>query len=355
MVNMKKESTSTIKLVYSRIDRDSKDIIDGIEDLEYKAKANKALRKLYEESTKNSEGKKNKRSHKDIDLKELVKGYKNFLSSEGKAHLTICDYAMEAERFLSHLAAKYIHISMVSQINVEEYLSTVREKRKLCKNSYSKVVISIKRFLQFLRSREIVEVDTTKIKTPKKVKPVKEVLNREDVKRLKNYFKSREEKFAGENIRDSITFVLGLYCGLRRSEIINLNWEDIDFTNNRIMIRASKGGKSRPVYFKGSLKKALIKYRKCLGIYKGAVIRGKYRKRITKTSLQNLVRRVFKEAKIYRKGLSIHSLRHYCADRLRRKGIDLQTISILLGHSRVETTEVYLHSSEEDLKKAATI
>ena len=352
---MKKESTSTIELVISGMDQDSKNIIDGIEDLEYKAKANKILRKLYEEITKNSEGKKNKRGHKDIDSKELVKGYKNFLSSEGKALLTICDYAMEAERFISHLAVNYIHIFTVSQTNVEEYLSTVREKRKLSNNSYSKVVISLKRFLQFLKAREIVEVDTTKIKTPKKVKPVIEVLNREDVKRLKNYLKSREEKFVGENIRDSITFVLGLRCGLRRGEIINLDWEDIDFTNNRIMIRVSKGGKSRPVYFKGSFKKALIKYRKCFGIYKGAVIRGKCRKRITKASLQNLIRRVFKEAKIYRKGLSIHSLRHYCADRLRRKGVDLQTISIFLGHSRIGTTEVYLHSSEEDLKKAAIV
>jgi len=352
---MKKESTSTIELVYSGIDQDSKDKIDGIEDLEYKAKANKVLRKLYEESTKNSEGKKNKRGHKDIDLKELVKGYKNFLSSEGKAHLTISDYAMEAERFLSYLAAKYIHIYTVSQTNVEEYLSAVRKKRKLSINSYSKVVISLRRFLQFLRSREIVEVDTTKIKTPKKVKLVKEVLNREDVDRFKNYFKSREEKFVGENIRDKVILVLGLRCGLRRSEIINLDWEDIDFSNNRIVVVASKGGKSRPVYFKGNLKKALIKYRKCFGIYKGAAIRGKCRKRITKASLQNLIRRVFKEAKIYRKGLSIHSLRHYCADRLRRKGVDLQTISIFLGHSRIDTTEVYLHSSEEDLKKAATI
>ncbi len=352
---MKKGSVSTIELARSKIDQDSKDILDGIEDLEYKAKANKALRKLYEESTRNSEGKKNKSGHKDLDLKELAKDYKNFLSSGGNAPLTVSDYAMEAERFLSHLAGKYIHVYMVSQANVEEYLSTAREKRKLSNNSYSKVMISIKRFLSFLKTRKIVDIDTTKIKTPKKVKPVKEVLNREDIKKLKNYFKSREEKFEGENARDIITFGLGLYCGLRKSESISLDWEDIDFRSKKINIRASKGGKSRVVYFNGNLKKVLKKYRKCFGFYNGAVIRGKCGRRISKASLQDLIRRIYEEAKIYRKGLCIHSMRHYYADRLRRKGIDLQAISVLLGHSRIDTTEIYFHVSEEDLKKAAIV
>lgn len=352
---MKNGSSTTIEYAFSQIDQDSKSIIDGIADLEYKAKANKALRKLYEESSKNSDGKKNKSGHKDLDLKELMNGYKNFLSSQGLALLTISDYAMEAERFLSHLAGKNIYIFMVSQANVEEYLSTARKERKLSINSYSKVVISLKRFLQFLKERDIIEIDAAKIKTPKKVKPIKEVLNREDVKRIKNYLKSRKEKFVGENIRDSVSLALMLRCGLRKSEIINLDWEDIDLNSNRIMVKDSKGGKSRSLYFKGSLKKVLKKYQKCLKIYRGAVIRGKCRRRISKASLENLVSRIFIEAKIYRKGLSIHSLRHYYADRLRRKKVDLQTISILLGHSRIDTTEVYLHVSEEDLKKAATI
>ena len=134
-----------------------------------------------------------------------------------------------------------------------------------------------------------------------------------------------------------------------------IKWEHIDLNSNRIMVKDSKGGKSRAVYFKGSLKKVLKKYQKCFGFYKGAVIRGKCRRRITRASLQNLIRRVFVEAKIDRKGLSIHSLRHYYADRLRRKKVDLQTISILLGHSRIDTTEIYLHVSEEDLKKAAIV
>jgi len=58
------------------------------------------------------------------------------------------------------------------------------------------------------------------------------------------------------------------------------------------------------------------------------------------------------EMKIYRKNLTLHSLRHTYAKRLRRKGIDLPTISKLLGHSRLDTTDIYLHVNKDDFKMA---
>lgn len=61
---------------------------------------------------------------------------------------------------------------------------------------------------------------------------------------------------------------------------------------------------------------------------------------------------MYKESGIYRKNLTIHSLRHTYAERLRRKGIDVATISKLMGHSSLETTAIYLHSNKEDFKRA---
>jgi len=82
------------------------------------------------------------------------------------------------------------------------------------------------------------------------------------------------------------------------------------------------------------------------------IIRGVHGKRITKCSLQNIITRIFKESKIKKEGLTLHSLRHTYADRLRRKGTDIATISKLMGHSNLETTAIYLHSNKEDFKKA---
>ena len=67
---------------------------------------------------------------------------------------------------------------------------------------------------------------------------------------------------------------------------------------------------------------------------------------------QDIVSRIFKESKTYRENLTIHSLRHTYAERLRRKGTDISTISKLLGHSSLETTAIYLHSNKEDFKRA---
>ncbi|GAH18356.1 unnamed protein product [marine sediment metagenome] len=119
-----------------------------------------------------------------------------------------------------------------------------------------------------------------------------------------------------------------------------------------VSIKKSKGGKNRTVYFNSTLKEYLYSYRKVTGKYNGAVVRGVRGKRITKCSLQDIVSRIFKESKTYRENLTIHSLRHTYAERLRKKGTDISTISKLLGHSSLETTAIYLHSNVEDFKRA---
>lgn len=100
-------------------------------------------------------------------------------------------------------------------------------------------------------------------------------------------------------------------CGLRRQEFINLNWEDINLKESSINIKNSKGRKNRVVYFNKDLRELLYLYRKLNGKYINALIRGAHGKRITKCSLQNIISRIFKESKTYRKNLTLHSLRHY--------------------------------------------
>jgi len=173
-----------------------------------------------------------------------------------------------------------------------------------------------------------------------------------DTENIRKYLSRRKEKYRNENLRDRIIISLGIDCGLRRQEFINLNWEDINFDENSINIKNSKGRKNRIVYFNKELKELLCLYRKLSGKYISGLIRGAHGKRITKCSLQNIISRIFKESKTYRKNLTLHSLRHTYAERLRRKGVDLPTISKLLGHSRLDTTDIYLHVNKDDFKMA---
>jgi len=139
---------------------------------------------------------------------------------------------------------------------------------------------------------------------------------------------------------------------LRRGEILNLKWEDIDFTNSMIYIRVSKGGKSRKVPFNADIKRLFLNYRKKTKQYIGKVIKGSFGKKITSCALQNIVVGIYKKSGVYREGLCIHSLRHSYAERLRKKGTDIVTIAKLLGHSRIDTTQTYFHVTEDDIKNA---
>jgi len=290
---------------------------------------------------------KNNQSEKDI-----IREYTSHLRSQNKADSTIKDYVNIAVKFTSYIKQNNINFESLIMSDIDNYLSLIRS-RNLSNNTYAKLINCIRSFLKFLYQREYIKKDfSSLIKTPSKVESIKEELSDIDIKNIKNYLSLRKEKYRNENLRDMIIFSLGIDCGLRRQEFINLNWEDINFKESSINIKNSKGRKNRIVYFNSNLRELMYSYRKLNGKYINALIRGAHGKRITKCSLQNIISRIFKESKTYRKNLTLHSLRHTYAERLRRKGIDLPTISKLLGHSRLDTTDIYLHVNKDDFKMA---
>lgn len=337
--------------IFAGVDENSKEIIDGIADPELKVRINVYLRKVYGDFI-NSRGEVKKLEP--LNIKSLLEHYENLLISEGKVENTTYSYILRAKSFLNYIYDKKLNLINLDMEAIESYLANMR-KGNLKINSFSKEVVVLKSFINFLNSRNYIFLDTSKIKAPKKVATVREVLSSSEVGIIEAYLSSREEKFKCENLRDSIIFYLGVYCGLRRQEIINLNWDNIDIINRRVKIIASKGGKDRAVFINSKVSEVLINYKKKLDIYKGAVVRGKCRRRITKASLQKLMTRIFKESKVYRQGLCIHSLRHTFAENLRKKGTDIYTISMLLGHSQINTTETYLHVNEDDLREAIAV
>jgi len=284
--------------------------------------------------------------------KDIIKEYSTNLQSQNKAYSTVKDYLGFAGKLILYMEKNKIEFKSLTMSDIDNYLSFIRS-RNISNNTYVKILNCVRSFLKFLYGRVYIDKDFASfIRVPAKVKPIKEELSDIDIKKIRNYLLNRKEKYRNENLRDEIIFSLGIDCGLRRQEFINLNWEDINFKENSINIKNSKGRKNRVVYFNSNLGKLMHSYRKLSGKYINALIRGTHGKRITKCSLQNIISRIFKESKIYRKNLTLHSLRHTYAERLRRKGVDLPTISKLLGHSRLDTTDIYLHVNKDDFKMA---
>ena len=281
--------------------------------------------------------------------------YINYLEIKNKADSTIADYSAKAYKLIDYIIKKDIDACKLTIEHIESYL--VKNKKKtISNNTYAKFVNCTRIFLSFLYDRGYLQTDIAK-----KIEPVKKigsvervVLFENEIARIENYIKNRDCKGV-ENLRDIIIFNFGISCGLRRQEIINLNWNDLKTDEEGrpyINILKSKGKKSRIVYISDSLFELLKNYRKAAKKYSGAIVRGSYGRRIAKTSLQNIIRRIYKLSGAYKKNLNIHSLRHTYAERQRKKGTDMVTIKTLMGHSRLETTMAYFHVNSQDLKNA---
>jgi integrase/recombinase XerD len=240
--------------------------------------------------------------------KDIIKEYSTNLQSQNKADSTVKGYLGAAGKLILYMRENKIGLDSVSMSDIDSYLSMVRSKN-ISNNTYVKILNCIRSFLKFLYGRSYIDKDLASfIKVPSKIKPIKEELSDLDIKKIRNYLSVREEKYRNENLRDEIIFSLGIDCGLRRQEFTNLNWEDINFKENSINIKNSKGRKNRVIYFNSNLGELIHSYRKSSGKYISALIRGSHGKRLTKCSLQNIISRIYKESKTYRKNLTLHSL-----------------------------------------------
>ena len=275
----------------------------------------------------------------------ILKDYEIYLKTNNKAKSTIKEYIQESGKLLVFLNKKGLEINTLAAKNIELYLSEQKNSRNIGDNSYYKLVNVIRSFLKFLYKKDYIGFNIAeKLTIDKRPEQVSEYLTDQDINKIEQYLENIKGK---DKLRGKIIIYLGIDEGLRRQEFINLNWEDIDLDNKKMKIIKSKGGKSRQIEISSRLNDLLIVNRKEQKKYKGPVIRGDYGKRISKSSLQNIVSEIFKASDVYRDGLCIHSLRHTCAVRLLKKGYDSSKIQKFLGHSRLDTTEKYLHATTE--------
>ena len=176
------------------------------------------------------------------------------------------------------------------------------------------------------------------------------------VKERGNYFIPRRSRSLPDSLNDAeIDFLLnkavsinneismichlGIFTGLRVSEMSNLLIKNIDFESRVIKVVAGKGGKDRFVPLSISLMqhlKAYIGDRKEGYLFHNNASNNKYSTRTFQRKVKNIL-----DICKFRKKLSIHSLRHTYGCFLRRKGMRLDQIQILMGHSSIVTTEIY--------------
>ncbi len=239
---------------------------------------------------------------------------------------------------------------------VSRFIYFLLSEEKLEKNSVNRKISAIKHFYQYLYKEKILDKNPAfNIQYQKQDKKIPTYLNIDEVYALLEY-KDENIKKTEQFYRDNAILELIYSSGIRVSEVVGLNIEDIDFDENVMRIRG-KGSKERFVIFNDNAKKKLKNYLKIRkNVLKEKVNRefvtpvftNLKGKRITPRAIQMMIKDRAAKANINKK-VTPHVLRHSFASHLLNQGMDIRMIQSLLGHSSLSTTQIYTHISIDKL------
>lgn len=216
------------------------------------------------------------------------------------------------------------------------YLSENKDIKRVSVRTYSRAVRVFYRYLYF---EDIIDININKLKLIKADKEVIMPLTDIEVKQLLNSFEPLT--FLGE--RDKLMCMLMLDCGLRRGEVVKLKLSDID-KSKRTMIINGKGSKQRIVPFGKTVKNQLMRYlalRTEKPCYSDSLFLTIEREPITSNAIKMLFQRLKSSSGISR--LYPHLLRHTFATNYILQGGNLEVLRVLLGHSSISITQIYIH------------
>ncbi len=191
------------------------------------------------------------------------------------------------------------------------------------------------------------------IRSPKSERRLPAVLQENEVRRLIERAPEVPERETAAELRDRAILETLYSSGLRVSELVGLNWRDIDEEIGMVTVRAGKGNKDRVVPIGEPALEALKAWRRAMPVaweIDGPVITNLRGGRLTTRSVENIVARRITEEEIG-KPITPHGLRHCFATHLLNNGADLRSIQEMLGHVSLTTTQRYTHLSVKRLKE----
>lgn len=231
----------------------------------------------------------------------------------------------------------------LSLLHFKEYGVYLRSLRKrdgdqLSCNSVNGALRAVKAFYNFAIDSEYLEDFSRQLKLPRVYKKEQLILDDEEIEQLLGCFKPNNLI----DLRNKCFIVLMLDCGLRRGEIPRLNFSDVNLNNNTLLVRG-KGAKERLVPIGDSCFELLLSYSRIRCFLKPDD--PFFIDRCGSRCSDNLIKQVFQDLK-ERSGidrLHPHLLRHTFATYYLADGGDLETLRLILGHSSINTTQMYLH------------
>lgn len=299
---------------------------------------------------------------------------------KGQSQLTIQEYYLDLRMFLrfillmrnnmpihtqlDDIPIKNLDLDFIRQItttDVFEFLSYLANDRTInpdapapeygiSPSARARKLSAIKSFYKYLtvRTKQLTNNPVADMEYPKLRKSLPKYLTLEQSASLLKAVSGPNEK------RDYAILMLFLNCGIRRSELVGLNISDVYEDRIRVV---GKGNKERFVYFGTSCRKAIDEYlvernKKILSDNR-ALFGSRDSNRISVTAVHRLVKKYLTLAGLDYTQFSAHKLRHTAATMMLSGGVDVKTVQEVLGHENLNTTQIYTHIENTELKIAA--
>ena len=271
---------------------------------------------------------------------------------------------MPIDTRLDDIPIKDVDLEFVRQITTSEifdFLSYLANDRNpdpdspapdlgISAASRARKLSAIKSFYKYLtvRTKQLQENPVADLEYPKLRKSLPKYLTFEQSAALLQAVSGPNEK------RDYAILMLFLNCGIRRSELVGLNLSDVYEDRIRVV---GKGNKERFVYFGSACRKAIDAYlperNKRILSDNRALFGSRDNNRISVTAVHRLVKKAFLQAGLDSTQFSAHKLRHTAATMMLSGGVDVKTVQEVLGHENLNTTQIYTHIENTELKIAA--
>ena len=310
-------------------------------------------------------------------LKEFLVYHENI---KGQSQLTISEYYLDLRMFLrfvklmrndmpmstnlEDIDIKDIDIAFIREIesgDVFDFLSYLANDRAINPDSAApdygispaaraRKLSAIKSFYKYLtvRTKQLQENPVAELEYPKLRKSLPKYLTLEQSAALLKAVSGQNEK------RDYAILMLFLNCGIRRSELVGLNLTDVYEDRIRVV---GKGNKERFVYFGSACRKAIDSYLEVRNQQvltdNRALFGSRNGNRISVEAVHRLVKKALLQAGLDSTQFSAHKLRHTAATMMLSGGVDVKTVQEVLGHENLNTTQIYTHIENTELKIAA--
>ena len=285
-------------------------------------------------------------------MERQLKYFFDFLENEKKlSENTLQSYKRDLKQFKRYLESYGLRFDRVKKEDIEDYIKEMAEDENKKPASISRSIASLRSFYQFIVKRKKIKVDPTKdVKAPKVEKRVPSVLTSEEVELLLEQPKDIDLK----GIRDKAMLEFAYATGMRVTEIISLNLDDVNLEEGYVTCR--NGNKQRNIPLGKMSLKALKEY---IEEARDILIKSESEQalfvninggRLTRQGFWKIIK-YYKEQAHITKDITPHVLRHSFATHLLQNGADIKAIQTMLGHSDISSTQVYMQFQDAGIRE----